>query len=656
VLVILASTLAGACSRGSADGGTGTAPTSLPVSQGGGIEMRLRSEQLMVPLGEPAALILTVVNTRPRSESLAITLAVRSPLGDTVDAVETSVFASFNHTMEIPVAFTPAQWFEELGIYQVFASAVGDDVTVTPAATVVEVIEPTVLVPEFEDVTESAGVLTSVPEAQCGQFSNGAAFADVDGDADQDLLVTRLGEPLQLFVNDGDGHFGEDGAARGLAAPDANGVAFADYDNDADQDVIVVADGPDRLYANDGTGHFSDVSAAAGIGAGDSARGMDAAWGDYDGDGFVDLFVTNYMRCTGAWDTEEQIIANVEYDRDVLYHNEGDGTFAITTQLLEGDLDEYDDGNTIGAGFGAQWFDYDGDGRMDLYLANDFVGPAPDSNRLWRNDGADADGTWRFTDVSLDSGTAFYINTMGIGVADVDRNDTFDMALSNVGASKLVRNSGDGTFVDDVESGIGRPTVEADRLSITWGTTFADFNLDGWDDLYMAAGNFMQPPEVRVGAQSNVLYVSDGTGQRWLDVSAATGADDAADSKGVAVADFDRDGLVDLFVVNQAGNPRLLRNVTPVDGLHWLGVRLRGTESNRDGCGAVIRLELPDGVIAEPVLCGSGGGGSGSEPVVHIGLGEVDHIDRLVIEWPSGSEQIVSDVAVDRYATFEEQL
>ena len=147
-----------------------------------------------------------------------------------------------------------------------------------------------------------------------------------------------------------------------------------------------MGDGPDRLLQNDGTGNFVDVTATAGV-AGDAAnRGMSATWGDFDSDGLLDLYVTNYMECTGPWTTEGEIITNVGYHPDVLYHNEGDGTFRdVTRDLPDSDRDA--------AGFTAAWLDVDDDNRLDLFVANDFVGLSPDHNRLWHNDGAGAETT-----------------------------------------------------------------------------------------------------------------------------------------------------------------------------------------------------------------------------------------------------------------------
>ena len=246
------------------------------------------------------------------------------------------------------------------------------------------------------------------------------------------------------------------------------------------------------------------------------------------------------------------------------------------------------------------------------------------------------------------------MNTMGIGIGDVDRDGDVDLALSDIGGNVLLRNTGDGTFVEETDTGIERPAQGIDHATVTWGSVIADLDLDGWEDLFMAAGNLPQGPDVPIGAQPDMVFLNDGTGLHFLDVSALTGVDDAGDSKGVAAADFDRDGDVDLFVIEQDGAPRLYRNVTPRAGRHWLEVDLVGTVSNRDGCGATIRVTTADGVIERVVLCGSGGTGSGNERRVHVGLGTAASIDAVEIAWPSGTRQVVDGVAVDAPLTVVE--
>ncbi len=630
-----------ACSSG-ADRAT-DAPVDATIGGEATLAVSLeRVGESALPLGEPLEVTVTVTNDGARSVAAPIELALVSPDGAQLPFHRTSLFVPFGDSASESLEVTTSRWFAETGKFEIRAAVTDADL----AAALAFSVEATVrLIPSFEDVTDQAGVVTEVPVPVCGQFSNGAAWADVDSDGWQDLLVTRLGDPVQLFMNRGDGTFAEEGEARGLAVGGANGAAFADYDNDGHADLVLVRDGPDLLFHNDGTGRFDDVSEAAGIG-GDDSRGMSASWGDFDGDGLLDLYVTNYMECTGAWTTEEEIIANVGYYADVLYRNEGDGTFTDVTSELP-------DSDRTAAGFSAAWLDADGDQRLDLYVANDFVGLSPDHNRLWRNDGPGAAG-WQFTDVSLESGAGLYMNTMGIGIGDVDRDGDFDMALSNIGGNKLLRNGGDGTFVEETGTGIERPNQGVDFSSITWGSAFYDLDLDGWEDLFMAAGNLQQAPGIVVGEQPNMVFLNDGTGMRFLDVSALTGADDVGESKGVAFADFDRDGAIDMFVVNQAGSPRLYRNVTPRADNHWLQVDPVGTVSNRDGCGARVTVVVAGEALTRSVLCGSGGSGSAHQRQPHFGLGPAQVVDRVEVQWPSGIRQVVDDVTVDEMLVIEE--
>jgi enediyne biosynthesis protein E4 len=591
------------------------------------------------PLGEAFGFTVRARNSGPRSVSIDVALELTAPAGDTVPFTMAPLFVPFGGEESQELAVTPAQWFADTGRYEISAAISEPEVVATSLS--FDVGEATVVVPEFEDVTGAAGLTTTVPAAECGQFANGAAWGDVEGDGDLDLLVTRLGEPVQLFVHDG-GVFTDEAGGRGVTVSGANGASFADYDNDGDVDLVIVRDGSDVLLRNDGSGRFVDVSTEAGIGD-DDRRGISASWGDFDADGYVDLYVTNYMQCTGPWDTEEEIIANVGYYADTLYRNNGDGTFSDVSRWL-GEAD------TNGAGFAATWFDYNDDNRLDLYLANDFVGVSPDHNHLWRNDGPAADG-WKFTDVSDETGTAFWMNSMGIALGDVERDGDLDLALSNITANKLVRNDG-GAFVEDLAAGIGRPLQQADVESVTWGGGFHDLNLDGWEDLYFAAGNFAGVPTV--GEQPNELFVNPGADEPFHDVSAATGADDPDNSKGVAFADYDGDGRMDLFVVNQGGAPRLLRNVTPMDGSHWLQVDTVGTVSNRDGCGARVVARTGDAVLTRQVSCGSTSVASGNQTTVHFGLGSADVVDELEILWPSGTRQRLTDVSVDQLVVVEE--
>ena len=209
------------------------------------ISIELRPKTTTAPaLGVAYPLSIAVRNDATRSESVPITLTLTSPDGKHVDFYTTSVFAYASKESTEDLVTTPAQWFGSTGRYKITAASPSVRAT---AELAFDVVDPPVATPVFADVSEQAGVATSIPAAHCGQFANGAAWADVDGDDDPDLLVTRLGDPVQLFINDGKGHFDERGEQLGVGVTDANGAAFADYDNDGDADVLLVRDGTDLL-------------------------------------------------------------------------------------------------------------------------------------------------------------------------------------------------------------------------------------------------------------------------------------------------------------------------------------------------------------------------------------------------------------------------
>jgi hypothetical protein len=244
------------------------------------------------------------------------------------------------------------------------------------------------------------------------------------------------------------------------------------------------------------------------------------------------------------------------------------------------------------------------------------------------------------------------MNTMGIGVGDYDRDLDLDMALSNIEATALMRNRGDGTFRDAARpAGVGRPNQRVREKSITWGLAFNDLNLDGWEDLYVVGGSLAQ--ENRPEPQPNATFANLGGGS-FADLSAVSGAADEGVGRGLSLADYDRDGRVDLYVVNQGGRPILYRNVTPRGGRHWLEVDTVGSDSNRDGCGAIVVATVGATRMLRQVFCGSVGLGGGSDPVVHFGLGRGARVDSLRILWPSGRVQRLTDVGADRLLVVEE--
>jgi enediyne biosynthesis protein E4 len=581
-----------------------------------------------VEQGQRVRLLATVTNDTGASVAVNFQFQVQ-PVGtpDPYIFVRKGGTIAANTSMEIRESVVPAQRFPQLGEFEfsMIDQSTGEEV----ASTVVSVTKSSIRVPRFEDVTAEAGVSTALPDFTCGNWAAGAAWGDVDKDKDLDLFLPRRGEVSHLWINNG-GTFADEAAARGVSGALLNGTfapslgaVFADYDNDGDQDLIVTGDGPELLYQNDGTGHFTDVAGAAGIG--DDGPTQSASWGDYDNDGFIDLYLTNHARCVA--------VGEKAYFEDRLYRNEGNGTFTDQTSLLHAE------GSTLGAGFQAAWLDTDMDRDLDLYLANDFYGNKPEPNFMWQNDNGS------FHNISVQSGTALTMNSMGIGIADYDLDGDLDFALSNIFENKLLQNQGANNFEEVGKKAlIDRPLQSASYKSVTWGTIFGDLNNDGWEDLFLAAGRLAQESE-----QFDALF-TNARDKTFLDHSAPGGIADPGVGRGVALADFDRDGRLDLFVVNQDGSPVLHRNTTGRRNAHWLQVELSGRASNRDGCGALVAIK-PVGsthTLIRQIFCGGTSLASGSDKAAHFGLGPSKRVARLTIFWPSGKKQVKRNLSVDK--------
>lgn len=620
-----------------------------PAAGAGPFEIRHSAPRLAVPLGERFVATLEVTNRTAQTRTAHLLFRLERLKGKAPPVTFTSILdvVAARSTVTRRLSVTTSQFFRGRGRFRLAVlTEDGDQIH----RLTFRVTEPRKHLPRFRDVTDAVG-LTAVHQAPVERiscnFAAGAAWGDIDGDGDLDLYLPHHMAPGQLWVNQG-GTFTLEAAARGADNDGAIGLGavFVDYDNDGDQDLYVTNDGPNRLYRNDGSGHFLDVAPAAGV---DDARaGTSSSWADYDNDGLLDLYVVNYGHCGGT-DIDKALV----YDGDALYHNDGDGTFTDRTALL-GPPEI-----TEGAGFQAAWFDYDHDGDQDLYLANDFVGPRPRANVLWRNDGPDGAGGWRFTDVSAESQTGVSINSMGIGIGDFDRNGGLDVAVSNIRDNLLLRNNLNGTFTEvGGPAGVSRPYQNVSDRSITWGLAFFDLNLDSWEDLYLGAGSLGYETEIR--PQPNEVFLNAGGG-KFLDVSAASGADDPGETRGVAFADYDRDGRMDLYTVPHNGPVRLFRNVTGLkhkgDRYHWLEVDTVGTSSNRDGCGARLTARLAKGpTLVRQVFCGSISLASGSDSTVHFGLRSRASVKRLTIEWPSGAVQVLRKVKADRLITVTEPV
>ena len=529
--------------------------------------------------------------------------------------------------------------------------------------------------PYFTDVAEDAGVAFRHYRDPTDRIPLGAGVVvfDFNGDGWDDVFVARTEDTSDvvsetditnaLYQNNGDGTFTDVAERAGVAKLDGktNGGCAADYDNDGDRDLFVTNWGHSTLFSNNGAGGFADVTAHAGVGDPDASyRTMGCAWGDYDRDGFVDLVVVRHMEES---DPEAFSLRFFTYAVRplALFHNDGDGTFTEATHLL-GDTSgpsktEGEHGNLWGAGFQPAWVDFDNDGDPDLYVVNDF-GKDIQPNVLWRNDGPGPDGSWRFEDISRSSGADAAMFGMGVAVGDYDVDGDFDLYVTNIEDNVLLRNEGDGAnFVEvaaDARAGKG---LFQRKQRVSWGTVFFDYDNDGWEDLYSASGYLDSDPLTNHRDQPNLLLRNTGEGT-FADVSSVSGADDRGVGRGVAYADFDNDGCLDLYVANlglDAKGPqtaKLFRNSCAWNG-NWLRIEPRGVMSNRDGIGARIIVVADGREQVREIAAGSSNKGQNMLPA-HFGLGRAAKADSVEIRWPSGVVQNMWDIPANQQLTVTE--
>ena len=530
----------------------------------------------------------------------------------------------------------------------------------------------------FTDATQAAGIeirlVHGAPADDKGWLveglGSGAAWLDYDGDGDLDLYIVNgstfdrgatRGEPNRLFANDGDGTFTDVTGKAGVGHRGWGlGATIGDYDGDGDSDIYVTNFGPNVLYRNDGDGTFSDVSAKAGVG--DPRLGSSAAWFDADGDGHLDLYVGNYMvsdrdkvQRRGSQEAKAKgcVYKGVNVacgplgqvpQQDVLYRNRGDGSFEDVTRKAGLWLP------TPRYTLGVVAADYDNDGDVDLYAANDSV-----QNSLWRND-----GQGKFSDVGLISLAGLSADGqaqagMGTDFGDVNGDGWLDLVVTNFAhdTNTVYRNVGGKMFSDDTAL-LG---LNVTYMALSWGTAFHDFDRDGDLDLFIANGHVYPEMEAHdIGTpfrQRNHLFRNDGN-NKLAEVGASAGPGLALEQsfRGAAFADYDNDGDVDIFLTSLDGHGTLLRNDT-ADAGHWLTVELRGRGPQRDAVGAQVVVEAG----GRPWLRQRKGGGSylsGSDPRLHFGFGNVDSITKVSVRWPDGTRTQRTDVPIDALLMLEQ--
>ncbi|MFY9845006.1 MAG: CRTAC1 family protein [Terriglobales bacterium] len=541
--------------------------------------------------------------------------------------------------------------------------------------------------PLFVDVTHAAGIdfhLTCgsreklyIVETQCG----GAAAFDYDNDGWMDILLVdgstiddyRAGKchPPRLYHNNHDGTFTDVSAKSGLNFCGwGYGVAIGDFDNDGWEDVYITGFHGSALYHNNHDGTFTNVTAKAGVANADR-WGTSAAFGDYDNDGNLDLYVANYVDVdmnhlpqfgSSQFCQYRGIPVNcgprgLKGARDRLYHNNGDGTFTDVTEKLGIDTESY-------YGLGVLWLDYDKDGCLDLYVAND-----SSPSLLYHNNCHGG-----FTEVGAEAGVAYSSDGheqagMGIDSADYDRDGWPDILKTNFSDdnNNLYHNDHNGEFTDVAgEAGIGAIS----NPYLGFGAKFLDYDNDGWPDIFIVNGHV--DPQVE-GQTFGVGYAerpflfhnlsSDKNGDKSSDKSKLGKFEEVGQKSGGALAkkyvgraaltaDFWNRGRQDLLITSLDASPVLLRNEVPSVG-HWLRIKTVGTKSNRDGYGAKLEITVEGSIRYAEVRAGSSFESS-SDPRVHFGLGSATRVDAITIRWPSGQVDKVGPTAADQEVVVRE--
>jgi hypothetical protein len=518
----------------------------------------------------------------------------------------------------------------------------------------------------FVDITGSAGIKwgfrTLAPGAKylIETMGGGGGFIDYNGDGFLDIYLVCYSQTPQadrkvklndaLYRNNRDGTFTDVTESAGISNSMLGmGLTVGDYNNDDWPDMYITGYGASKLYLNNRKGFFTDVTVRAGVG--NKEWGTSASFFDYDNDGYLDLYVCNYL----SFNPDGQVACDFFEGRpycylsrfkgspSALYHNNRDGTFTDVSRAA-GIAQHF------GKGLGVITFDYNNDGKVDIFQANDGT-----PNFLFRNNG---DRT--FSEVALEAECALDPNAearggMGVDAEDLDADGFQDIFVTNFSqqTNAYWHNNGDGTFDETTnELGLGKISY----VMSGFGTRFFDYNNDGLVDLFVLNGHPFEPinkvfPETTY-AEPPFLFENSGKGFREVAGEHGAPLKRSYPGRGLAIGDIDNDGDSDLLLMNAGEPPVLLRN----DGgnkNHWLGIKLTGMKSNHDGTGAKLTISA-GGRQRFKQLLGGTSYCSASDRRVLFGMGRTDKVDAVTVLWPNGQSTTVKDVPVDTYITIRE--
>ncbi len=518
--------------------------------------------------------------------------------------------------------------------------------------------------PTFTDTTMAAGInmmrmAMKIPQGCAvgnGDYMLGGigmAVADFDGDGYDDIYIVDMMGMGVLYHNNHDGTFTDQTMAAGIPmVMNQSGAIWGDIDNDGRPDLLILTNpmmgmaSPVLLHNNgpnaSGQVTFTDISASSGIPAaiGSTQNLQSATFGDYDGDGLLDLYITVHVDC------------NTANANDHLFHNNGNLTFTDVSNLVGGTSESR-------RGLVTTFVDYNKSGRPSIYVGNDEGNPFG-ANQLWRNDGPGGTGGWIFTDASSATSSGISMSAMGLAVGDYDRDGNFEIFATNTGTNVLLKWQPSGTFKSFASDTIGAGAHVARALvpigtsglgsAVTWGAGFYDFNNDGWEDLFVSSG----PINSGSGLYNEFfLNNQDGT---FLDISNLTGTlgDGMSNMNAAVFADFNNDGFMDFITFGMMGNAHLFMNNARSNGnpYNWLQVKLVGGCNSATGCtgltnhdaiGAYFVANVGSAQLWRQVIDGGAPGGN-STLVQQLGLGTATQVDSLTVYWPSGKTTTLNNI------------